>query len=120
MSTRARRQRQGADRPKWKSRPVSGAGDPAPHRAQLDSSRNIVTVKKLVAFYVIEHNETLPHSAFEGQTPDEVYFGRGAQVPDELAARRHAARRERVARNRSAACSACPRAAPVSDDGVAA
>jgi transposase InsO family protein len=75
---------------------------------------NIVTVKKLVAFYVTEHNETLPHSAFEGQTPDEVYFGRGAQVPDALAARRHAAR------NRSTARSACPRAAPVSDDGVAA
>jgi putative transposase len=83
----------------------------------LDS---IATVKKLVAFYVTEHNETIPHSAFEGQTPDEVYFGRGAQVPDELAARRHAARQQRVASNRSAACSACPRAAPISDDGIAA
>jgi hypothetical protein len=86
----------------------------------LNPLDNIVTVKKLVAFYVTEHNEPLPHSAFEGQTPDEVYFGRGAQVPDELAARRHAARRERVERNRSAACSACPRAALVSNDGVAA
>jgi hypothetical protein len=56
----------------------------------------------------------LGFSAFEGQTPDEVCFGRGAQVPDELAALRH------VARNRSTACAACPRAAPVSDDGIAA
>jgi hypothetical protein len=30
---------------------------------------NLATVKKLVAFYVTEHNGTLPHSAFEGQTP---------------------------------------------------
>jgi transposase InsO family protein len=44
----------------------------------LDS---IATVKKLVAFYVSEHNETIPHSAFEGQTPDEVYFGRCGYVP---------------------------------------
>jgi transposase InsO family protein len=81
---------------------------------------NIATVKKLVAFYVTEHNETMPHSAFEGQTPDEAYFARGAHVPDELAARRHAARQQRVLRNRSTACAACPRAAPVSDDGIAA
>jgi putative transposase len=60
---------------------------------------NIATVKKLVEFDVTDHNETIPHSPFEGQTPDEVYFGRGAQVRDELAARRHAARQERVARN---------------------
>lgn len=81
---------------------------------------NIAIVKKLVAFYVTAHNETLPHSAFEGQTPDEVYFGRGAHVPDERAARRHAARQQRVASNRSTACAVCPRAAPVSDNGIAA
>jgi putative transposase len=40
-------------------------------RHQLD---NIATVKRLVEFYVTEHNERIPHSAFEGQTPDEVYF----------------------------------------------
>jgi putative transposase len=81
---------------------------------------NLATVKKLVAFYVAEHNQTLPHSAFEGQTPDEVYFGRGAQVPDDLAARRRVARQQRVATNRSTACSACPRAAPATGDGFAA
>jgi transposase InsO family protein len=81
---------------------------------------NIATVKRLVAFYVTAHNETTAHSAFEGQTPDEVYFERGAHVPDELAARRIAARRQRVASNRSTACAACPRAAPGSDDGIAA
>ena len=31
----------------------------------------VTTVRKLVAFYVEEHNSQLPHSAFRGQTPDE-------------------------------------------------
>jgi len=42
----------------------------------LDS---ITTVGRLVAFYVDEHNRVLPHSAFRGQTPDEMYFGTGAR-----------------------------------------
>ena len=45
----------------------------------------------------------MPHSAFEGQTPDEKYRGRVAHVADELAARRHAARQQRVASDRSVA-----------------
>jgi hypothetical protein len=81
---------------------------------------NLATVKRPVAFYVTEHNQKIPHSAFEGQTPDEVYFGRGGNVPDELAVLRHAARQQCVASNRAAVCDACPRAAPVSDDGIAA
>jgi hypothetical protein len=36
----------------------------------LDTVR---AVEKLVAFYVKEHNSRLPHSAFRGQTPDEMY-----------------------------------------------
>jgi hypothetical protein len=39
-----------------------------------------VTVKKLGAFYVTQHNQTMPHSAFQGETPDEMYFGRGAHA----------------------------------------
>jgi hypothetical protein len=42
----------------------------------LDSVR---TVETLVAFYVQEHNARLPHSAFRGQTPDEMYFGKGGR-----------------------------------------
>lgn len=86
----------------------------------LNSLDNLATVKKLVAFYVTQHNQTMPHSAFHGQTPDEMYYGRGDHVPDELAARRHAARQQRVASNRCAACSACPRAAPSREREVAA
>jgi hypothetical protein len=68
---------------------------------------NIATVKRLVEFYVTEHNERIPHAAFEGQTSNEVYFGRGDQIPGELAARQRDACRQRVARNRAVACAAC-------------
>jgi putative transposase len=81
---------------------------------------NIATVRRLVEFYVTEHNERIPHAAFEGQTPDEIYFGRGAHIPGELAAGRRDARRDRVACNRAAACSACPRGAPSPSEHLAA
>jgi transposase InsO family protein len=81
---------------------------------------NIATVKRLVEFYVTEHNERIPHGAFEGQTPDEMYFGRGAQVPENLALRRREARQQRVARNREVACAACPRGAPAPSKDIAA
>ncbi len=35
-------------------------------------------LRRLIAFYVQAHNEVMPHSAFNGQTPDEVFFGRVA------------------------------------------
>jgi hypothetical protein len=35
----------------------------------LHSLDSITTVRRLVAFYVDEHNRVLPHSAFHGQTP---------------------------------------------------
>ena len=53
---------------------------------------NLATVQRLVEFYVTEHNERIPHGAIEGQTPDEMYFSRGAHVPDDLAIRRREAR----------------------------
>ena len=40
----------------------------------LHSPDSVTTVRRLVAFYVDEHNRVLPHSAFRGQTPDEMYF----------------------------------------------
>jgi transposase InsO family protein len=48
----------------------------------LHSLDSVSTVRRLVAFYVEEHNTVLPHSAFRGQTPDEMYFYEAAcQVP---------------------------------------
>ena len=40
----------------------------------LHSLDSVTTVRRLVEFYVQEHNQVLPHSAFHGQTPDEMYF----------------------------------------------
>ena len=51
----------------------------------------VTTVRRLVAFYVDEHNRVLPHSAFRGQTPDEMYFGTGDAVPADLRSRAAAA-----------------------------
>ena len=69
---------------------------------------SVTTVRRLVEFYVQEHNRVLPHSAFRGQTPDEMYFRRGDAVPADLKARATAARRARAEANRSATCGTCP------------
>src|ERR1700730_11017477 len=74
----------------------------------LHSLNSVPTVRRLVAFYVDEHNRVLPHSAFRGQTPDEMYFGTGDAVPADLMSRAVAARRARVEANRSATCGTCP------------
>ncbi len=65
------------------------------------------TVRSLVAFYVAEHNPRLSHSAFRGQTPDEMCFGTGNAVPDRLAAATSVARDERLAANRARRCAVC-------------
>jgi putative transposase len=74
----------------------------------LHSLDSVTTVRRLVAFYVDEHNRVLPHSAFRGQTPDEVYFGTGDAVPADLKSRATSARRTRLEANRSASCETCP------------
>jgi putative transposase len=71
----------------------------------LDS---VTTVRRLVEFYVHEHNRVLPHSAFRGQTPDEMYFGTEDAVPADLTSHAAAARRARMEANRLAACETCP------------
>ncbi len=69
-------------------------------------------VKDLVAFYVDQHNQVMPHAAFKGQTPNEVYFGTGDKVPERLAEQRTAARTARIKKNRAVSCGACPYPAP--------
>jgi len=46
----------------------------------------VTTVRNLVAFYIDQHNRHLPHSAFRGPTPDEMYFGTGSAIPKQLEA----------------------------------
>ena len=73
----------------------------------LHSLDSVTTVRRLVAFYVDQHNRVLPHSAFRGQTPDEMYFGTGDTIPADLRSRTTAARRARLEANRSATCAIC-------------
>ena len=63
--------------------------------------------KKHVGFYVHEHNTVIPHSALGGLTPDEVYFGSGADIGAQLAAARLQAQQDRLAANRTLSCGSC-------------
>jgi len=54
----------------------------------LNTLDSVAAVERLVAFYVTDHNEKLPHSALRGQTPAEMYFGKGRAVPAQLERRR--------------------------------
>jgi len=65
------------------------------------------TVRNLVAFYIDQHNRHLPHSAFRGQTPDEMYFGTGGAIAKQLEASRVAARQSPVEANRTQTCRTC-------------
>jgi len=71
---------------------------------QMDS---LETVGNLVEFYVSQHNSHLPHSAFRGQPPDEMYFGTGNDVPEKLEAARQTAQHQRLTTNRSLSCKRC-------------
>jgi putative transposase len=73
----------------------------------LHTLDNFTALGRLIELYVTAHNEVMPHSAFEGQTPDEMYFGTGGAVPAELASARSAAREERMKANRATQCGVC-------------
>lgn len=73
----------------------------------LNTLDTVTAVEKLVSFYIAEHNGAIPHSAFKGQTPDEMYFGTGDEVPEELEAAKVAARAERMEVNRVRSCRRC-------------
>jgi putative transposase len=73
----------------------------------LHSLESVESLRRLVDFYVRQHNEVMPHAAFEGQTPDEMYFGVGDPVVAELYAARMRAREERIRANRAAVCGVC-------------
>jgi hypothetical protein len=75
----------------------------------LNSLDSITTLRRLVSFYLEEHNSRLPHSAFRGQTPDEMYYGSGDHVPRELEQARLTARRARLEANRQMDCVICPK-----------
>ncbi len=65
----------------------------------LNSLDSIERVRSLVAFFVQEHNAQMPHAAFRGKTPDEMYFATAVNLPTELADAREKARELRLATN---------------------
>ncbi|MCP5039466.1 MAG: transposase family protein [bacterium] len=73
----------------------------------LHSLESIDSLRRLVDFYVKQHNEVMPHAAFHGQTPNEMFYETGGAVVVQLAAARNRAREERIRTNRAAACSVC-------------
>jgi len=73
----------------------------------LNSLDSIERLRSLVEFFIEQHNTQMPHSAFTGQTPDEIYFDTAVDLPAQLAAARTKARAERLAANRALTCSEC-------------
>ena len=71
---------------------------------ELDS---FAAVERLVGWYVHEHNQVIPHAAFRGQTPDEVFAGGGDQVPRKLRDGLRAAHLARLQINRGLSCEDC-------------
>ncbi len=73
----------------------------------LNTLDAVIAIERLVRFYVADHNGVLPHSAFKGQTPDEMYFGTGDEIPGELDEAKRAARADRMEVNRAQSCAVC-------------
>ena len=73
----------------------------------LNVLATIDDVRKQTALYVDQHNRVVPHSAFKGQTPDEMHFGKGSDIPNQLNDARTIAGRARLATNRAVSCSRC-------------
>ena len=73
----------------------------------LHSLDSFAALRRLIEFYVTAHNEVMPHSAFQGQTPDEVFFGIGDEVTKRLAEARESAREKRMNDNRAVRCGVC-------------
>ncbi len=71
----------------------------------LDSVETVI--KKLVAFCVEQRNAHMPHSAFQGQTPDEMYFDTDIDTPKQLQESRIAARESRMKLNRAQTYQTC-------------
>ena len=73
----------------------------------LDTLDSVNAVESLVEFYVAKHNAHLPHSAFRGQTSDEIYFGTNKDIPELLKEKRETARSARLEWNQTASCESC-------------
>ena len=78
------------------------------------------TLRSLVDFYVTQHNTVMPHAAFNGATPDEMFSGTARRLGARLGHARDLARQRRLQHNRSRSCETCAPAKLRSDhEGVA-
>ena len=68
---------------------------------------NIDAVRRLVEFYVQEHNMVIPRAALQGRTPDEAYHGQAQDLLETLAKKRKQARAARIKANRTKTCARC-------------
>jgi len=75
----------------------------------LNTLDSVAALRRHVSFYVVAYNTQVPHSAFRGQTPDEMYFSTGEHVPAELASAKSAALDARLNANRLLSCENCTR-----------
>jgi putative transposase len=82
----------------------------------LNTLDSVAALRRHVAFYVAAHNTQVPHSAFLGQTPDEMYSGTGEQVSADLASAKSAALDARLNANRLLECERCARR-PIDTNG---
>jgi transposase InsO family protein len=73
----------------------------------LNNLDSTVAVRRLVAFYVAEHNEKIPRAVLGCRTPDEVYFGREESLLERLSEQRKKAREVRSTANRRVSCQRC-------------
>ena len=70
----------------------------------LDTTAN---VRRLVAFYVQQHNQVMPHWALRKLTPDEVYFGTSVGIQERLEKEHAQARDARLKVNQGLTCETC-------------
>lgn len=72
----------------------------------------IATVRRLVSFYVEQHNFVMPHNSLNGRTPFEVYHNLNPDLPRQLRLAQKRALKKRIAYNRSLTCDSCDYKSP--------
>ena len=80
----------------------------------LDTTAN---VRRLVEFYVQQHNQVMPHWALKKLTPNEVYFGTVTGIQERLEKKHAQAREARLKVNQGLTCEICE--SGLTDDGAA-
>jgi len=73
----------------------------------LNTLDSAAAVRRLVAFYVREHNEKIPRAVLGARTLDEVYFSREENALERLSEQRKTAQKVRTWQIEQASCHRC-------------